>query len=94
MITFRKIIKILLYPLAFVEIALLKAYKKIISPMINSCCPFVPSCSIYMQRCIKEYDAILGVFIGCKRLLKCNKNHCGKFDLEPSSIIGDYKWIC
>lgn len=86
--------KILLSPLLFVEIILLNAYKSLISPLFKGSCTYLPTCSSYMLRCVKNFDAITGVFLGLKRLKKCNGKHCGGIDLEPLNILGDYKWIC
>ncbi len=89
-----KVFKILLFPLVVVEFVFLIFYKLCISPLINSNCPKMPSCSIYMMRSILKFDAITGVIIGCKRLMKCTKKHYGGLDLEPLNILGAYKWVC
>lgn len=89
-----KFLKILLYPLSFVEIMLLKFYKFAISPLLNKNCCFLPTCSIYMLRSIQRFDAIFGVYLGLKRLKKCNGKNKGGVDLEPLNILGDYKWVC
>lgn len=89
-----KAFKILLYPLSFVELMLLKIYKYLISPNLKSNCCFVPTCSCYMLRCIKKFDAITGVYLGIKRLRKCNGKHTGGVYLEPLNLLGDYKWVC
>ena len=86
--------KILLSPLSFVEIIMLKFYKFAISPLLGKNCCFVPTCSIYMIRSIKTFGAIMGVYVGMKRLKKCNGKNYGGVDLEPLNILGDYKWVC
>lgn len=64
-------------------IFLLKAYKKIISP-IFSCfgihCKFYPSCSTYMMQAINKYGCIKGIYLGIKRLLKCHPLAKGGYD--------------
>ena len=89
-----KIFKILLLPLACVEFVFLIFYKLCISPIIGSNCSKMPTCSIYMMRCIFKFDAITGVIIGCKRLMRCTSTHKGGLDLEPFNILGVYKWVC
>lgn len=89
-----KLLKVVLFPLLCVEIVFLIFYKLIISPLIGSNCPKMPTCSIYMLRSIIKFDAITGVIIGTKRLLSCTSKHKGGIDLEPLNILGDYKWVC
>ena len=89
-----KVFKILMLPLTCVELVFLIFYKLIISPIIGSNCSKMPSCSIYMMRCILKFDPITGVVLGVKRLLKCTKSYKGGLDLEPLNLIGAYKWVC
>lgn len=89
-----KLLKILLFPLLIVEFVFLIFYKLIISPLIGANCSKMPSCSIYMMRCILKFDAITGVIIGLKRLSRCTKAYKGGLDLEPLNILGVYKWVC
>lgn len=89
-----KTFKFLLYPLLFVEIVLLKFYKLCISPFKKSYCAFIPTCSNYMIRSIKNFGPVKGLFLGFKRLKRCNGKNNGGLDLEPLNILGDYKWVC
>ena len=89
-----KLLKIILLPLLVVEFVFLIFYKLIISPLIGSNCSKMPTCSIYMMRCVLKFDAISGVIIGCKRLARCSSKHTGGLDLEPLNILGAYKWVC
>ena len=89
-----KLLKVVLFPLLCVEIVFLIFYKVCISPIIGSNCPKMPSCSIYMLRCVLKFDAISGVIIGTNRLIKCTSKNKGGIDLEPLNILGAYKWVC
>lgn len=89
-----KLLRIVLFPLLCVEFVFLIFYKLVISPIIGSNCSKMPTCSIYMMRCILKFDAITGLAIGVKRLMKCTKTHKGGLDLEPLNILGAYKWVC
>ena len=56
-------------------IFLIKIYKKTISPFLGNLgihCKYYPSCSEYMMQAIKKYGCIKGVYLGIKRLIKCN----------------------
>lgn len=85
--------KILFFPFDYFFIGLVWVYKIFISPLKPKTCRFIPSCSTYMIYSIKEYSFIKGIFIGTKRLLRCN--HKGKhgFDPIPINLKGDSKWL-
>jgi len=54
-------------------------YKKYISH--GNHCRFVPSCSEYCYEAVKKYGVIKGLFLGLKRVLKCNPLLKGGVDL-------------
>ena len=57
-------------------ISIIKFYKKTISPIIafnGTHCKFYPTCSEYMIQAIEKYGVIKGMYLGIKRLLRCNK---------------------
>ena len=54
---------------------IIKIYQKFISPMfgfIGVHCKFYPTCSEYMKQAINKYGTVKGLFLGIKRILKCN----------------------
>ena len=62
---------------------ILKGYKKHISPVFEHFgihCKFYPSCSEYMMEAINKYGALKGVFLGIKRLIRCNPFAKGGYD--------------
>lgn len=61
-------------------ICLINLYQK--TPLhSHSYCRFYPSCSNYMIDAIDEYGSIKGVFLGIKRILRCNP--FGKSGYDP-----------
>ncbi|MDD4784900.1 MAG: membrane protein insertion efficiency factor YidD [Candidatus Shapirobacteria bacterium] len=58
---------------------LLIFYKKYISQ--GNHCRFVPSCSEYSYEAVKKYGVTKGLFLGLKRVLKCNPWSKGGIDL-------------
>lgn len=46
-------------------------------------CIYHPSCSMYTYEAISKYGVIRGLFMGIKRLLKCNIFFKGGFDPVP-----------
>ena len=43
-------------------------------------CKFEPTCSEYTKQAIEKYGAIKGVFLGLKRILRCNPFSKGGYD--------------
>ena len=89
-----KIIYILTYPIRLIILGLIYFYKIFISPLFGKSCKFKPSCSTYMLIAIKEWGIIKGIYLGTKRILRCNpfNKHCG-LDMVPYNIKGANKWI-
>jgi hypothetical protein len=57
--------------IAFV-LALLAAYKSLLSPIFAGSCRFDPSCSDYMSQAVRMHGAIRGSWLGVKRLARCH----------------------
>ena len=63
-----------------VLIAIIKFYRKFISPLKKPCCRFVPTCSEYALQAVQKYGAVKGTYLAVKRLLKCHPFHEGGYD--------------
>jgi hypothetical protein len=64
-------------------IFIIKKYKKNISPVLSErgCnCKFYPTCSEYTMQAIEKYGSLKGIFIGLKRIIKCNPFSKGGYD--------------
>lgn len=59
-------------------IASLKFYKKYLSR--GEHCRFVPSCSVYTALAVEKYGVIKGLWMGAKRLARCNRWNEGGVD--------------
>ena len=55
-----------------VGIALIRLYRRFISPMLPSSCRYTPSCSVYALQAIEKYGLPKGCFMGGRRLLRCH----------------------
>jgi len=44
-------------------------------------CRFIPSCSEYCYEAVEKYGVIKGLFLGFKRVLRCNPLSKGGIDL-------------
>ena len=61
----------------------IKLYKKFISPifkMMGIECKYYPTCSEYTRMAIEKYGCIKGIFLGLKRIIKCNPFSKGGYD--------------
>ena len=55
-----------------VGVALIKVYRRVISPMLPRSCRFTPSFSLYTLQAIERYVLLRGSFMGARRLLRCH----------------------
>jgi uncharacterized protein len=63
---------------------LIRGYQRSLSRLIGPVCRFSPSCSSYMATCIERFGVMRGIWLGTRRLLRCNPFHPGGLDLPPS----------
>lgn len=63
-----------------VLIALVKFYRRRISPLTPPQCRFVPTCSQYALEALEKYGAAKGVWLTVRRLSKCHPFHRGRHD--------------
>ena len=64
-------------------LAALSFYKQWISPTLGQRCRFYPSCSMYMYEAVDRYGAAKGVWLGLKRLVRCQPFCKGGYDPVP-----------
>jgi putative membrane protein insertion efficiency factor len=65
-------------------ILLLKAYRKVISPLYGQVCRFFPSCSAYALEAITVHGAVKGSWLAARRLLRCHPWNAGGVDHVPA----------
>ena len=63
-----------------VGVALIRGYRRFISPMLPPSCRFTPSCSLYTLQAIEKYGLLRGAFMGARRVLRCHPFSEGGFD--------------
>lgn len=61
----------------------IKFYKKYISPHLGHHCKYYPTCSEYMMQAIEIHGVIKGLWLGTKRILRCNPWAVGGYDPVP-----------
>ena len=64
-------------------IYLIKFYKKYISPLKSTKCPYIPSCSEYGLEAVTKYGVIKGGFLALWRIIRCNPFSKGGYDPVP-----------
>lgn len=64
-------------------IYILKFYKYFISPLLGSNCRFYPSCSDYTREAIEIHGIVKGIYLGCKRIVRCQPLSKGGIDPVP-----------
>ncbi|MCD7768548.1 MAG: membrane protein insertion efficiency factor YidD [Oscillospiraceae bacterium] len=63
-----------------VLLAIVRFYRKYISPVTQPCCRFIPTCSEYAMIAIDRYGAWKGGWLALKRILRCHPFHFGEHD--------------
>jgi putative membrane protein insertion efficiency factor len=61
-------------------IALIKFYRRHISPLKSPCCRFIPTCSEYALEALEKYGALKGSWLAIKRLSRCHPLHFKEHD--------------
>jgi putative membrane protein insertion efficiency factor len=64
-------------------LALLAAYKRLVSPIVPPACRFIPTCSEYAASAIEKHGLIRGVSLAVRRIVRCAPWHPGGFDPVP-----------
>jgi putative membrane protein insertion efficiency factor len=62
---------------------LLRAYKRLVSPVLPPACRFLPTCSDYATGAIEKHGPVRGVFLAVRRIVRCAPWHPGGFDPVP-----------
>ena len=68
-------------------IALIRGYRKWLSPLVRPACRFQPSCSLYALQAIELHGALRGSIYAARRLLRCHP--LGRFGHDPVPGSGE-----
>lgn len=58
----------------------MRAYQRVISPLIAPRCKYYPTCSNYAVEAVQTYGVLRGSVLAAWRLLRCNPWSDGGFD--------------
>ena len=64
-------------------LALVRFYRKSISPLRPPCCRFIPTCSQYALEAIEKYGALKGGWLAFKRIMRCHPFYRGGKSYDP-----------
>jgi uncharacterized protein len=65
-------------------IALVRAYRLLLSPWLGNSCRFEPTCSAYTLQALDEHGAAFGTCLALGRLARCHPWCEGGVDLVPA----------
>ena len=66
-------------------ILLVRAYQRLVSPLLGPRCRFYPSCSAYAVESLRTHGAARGTWLAIRRLLRCHPWNPGGLDPVPPS---------
>ena len=64
-------------------IALVKFYRRYISPLKPPCCRYTPTCSQYALEAIEKYGALKGGWLALRRICRCHPWGGSGYDPVP-----------
>jgi len=66
---------------------LIRAYQRLLSPLLAPACRFHPSCSEYSAQALRRLGLIAGGWLAVRRLLRCHPWHAGGYDPVPPRVV-------
>ena len=70
-------------------LALLRGYKRALSPFLPPACRYVPTCSEYAAEAIEIHGALRGSAMAIWRVLRCHPFVRGGYDPVPMLEVGN-----
>ena len=64
-------------------LAIIKGYRRLVSPLLPDSCIYTPTCSEYALEAIERYGALKGSWLAARRILRCHPFHVGGYDPVP-----------
>ena len=71
------------YAMKKILIFIIKFYRKYLSPLKSTRCPYTPTCSQYALEAVEKYGAIKGGALAAWRIIRCNPFSKGGYDPVP-----------
>lgn len=64
-------------------LALIRAYRGLVSPLLPAMCRYEPTCSQYALDAIDKHGALKGSYLATRRILRCHPFARGRYDPVP-----------
>ncbi len=80
------------WPVRFVLIGAIRAYRITLGALLGGRCRFYPSCSAYAEQAIRECGALRGIALTVWRILRCSPLSRGGVDHPPKGH-GSYESV-
>ena len=71
-------------------IALIRAYRLLLSPWLGSACRFEPTCSVYALQAMEVHGAKQGSYLALRRLARCHPWCIGGIDPVPPKLFSKF----
>jgi putative membrane protein insertion efficiency factor len=68
-------------------VALLKAYRAVVSPLYGQVCRYHPTCSAYALGAIETHGSIRGTWLAVRRVGRCHPWAAGGYDPVPAAPL-------
>lgn len=75
--------KVMIDPIKALFILLIRAYQRLISPLLPPSCRFTPSCSHYGIEALQKHGLIRGSYLTISRIARCHPWSKGGHDPVP-----------
>jgi len=69
-----------------IVLAILRFYRKCISPLKPPSCRFTPTCSAYAVQAVERFGVLRGLYLAARRILRCNPLNPGGVDPVPEKF--------
>ena len=74
--------------LSVLLLALIQAYRVLVSPLLGPCCRHLPSCSEYAMDAIRIHGPLRGSWLALRRICRCHPFHPSEYDPVPRGEQG------
>ena len=79
----RRVLRALGWPVRMLLIGLVRAYQRLVSPLLPPSCRYHPCCSSYAVTAVDRHGAAKGTALTAWRLVRCNPWSGGGLDPVP-----------
>jgi uncharacterized protein len=67
-------------------VVVLKAYRRVVSPLYGDVCRYYPSCSAYALGAVEAHGTLRGSWLAARRIGRCHPWAAGGVDLVPAEF--------